>query len=144
MSRNVTAVNWLLGFLGGAAGAALGFYLFFLIARQGLYAMVLPGALVGLGCGFLSGMKSKLLGITCGVAALMLGLLIEWRFAPFAVDKSFAFFITHLQHLKPMTLILITIGALMGLWFGIGREGGVGPRRSVTAAGADDPTEEFG
>jgi hypothetical protein len=136
MSRNATTLNWLLGLIGGAAGAALGYYLFFLIAGQGLYAMVLPGALLGLGCGLFSGMKSMALGMTCGIAALLLGLIIEWRFAPFAADNSFAFFITNLQHLKPMTLILISIGALMGVWFGIGRESGVAP------AGADDLTED--
>lgn len=127
MSRNNITLNWLLGFVGGAAGAALGYYLFFLITRQGFYAMVLPGALVGLGCGFLSGMKSNALGIVCGIFALLLGLVIEWRFAPFAADKSFSFFLSHLHSLKPMTLILISIGALMGYWFGKGRDGGVGP-----------------
>jgi len=39
----------LAGILGVGAGGVLGYFAFFWIARQGLYAPMLPGGLVGLG-----------------------------------------------------------------------------------------------
>jgi hypothetical protein len=120
----------LLGMVGGIIGGAIGYYIFFYATRQGLYPMVLPGAMVGLGCGTLLGMKSNAMGIVCGLSGLFLSFFIEWQFAPFAVDRSFGYFITHLHQLRSMTLILIVIGALLGFSFGRGREGGVWLRRT--------------
>jgi hypothetical protein len=134
MPENVNPMNWLLGIAGGIVGGALGYFAFFFMARQGLYALVLPGALLGLGCGFLSGIQSKTLGIGCGLAALLLGFITEWRFFPFIDDGSFTYFITHLHKLRAMTLIMIAIGGLSGFWFGMGRAGGVGPPRSESSA----------
>ena len=48
---------------GAATGGAIGYFAFFLLASQGLYALVLPGALVGLGFGALSRRRSLLDGI---------------------------------------------------------------------------------
>ena len=134
MAANVKISNWLLGVVGGIVGSALGYFAFFLLARQGLYAMVLPGALLGLGCGFLSGINSNVLGIVCGLLALLLGFFTEWRFAPFVDDGSFTYFITHVHNLKSMTLIMIAVGGLFGFWFGKGRAGG---RRSKSVGGED-------
>jgi hypothetical protein len=78
----------------------------------------------------MSGMKSKTLGVLAGLSALLLGIVIEWQFAPFEKDRSFAFFVAHLGNLRTMTLVLITIGALLGFAFGMGREGGVWLRRT--------------
>lgn len=36
------AAGWLLGLLGAAVGGFLGYWLFFVIARQGFYGIVLP------------------------------------------------------------------------------------------------------
>ncbi len=130
MAENVTITNWLLGIVAGIIGGALGYFAFFLMARQGLYAVVLPGALLGLGCGFLSGIKSNALGVACGLLALLLGFFTEWRFAPFIDDGSFAYFITHVHNLRSMTLIMIAVGGLFGFWFGKGRAGGVWLRSS--------------
>jgi hypothetical protein len=124
-------INYLLGLIGGAIGGALGYYAFFFMVRQGLYPMVLPGALVGPGCGALLGTKSNAMGIACGVCALLLGFFIEWQFAPFVTDRSLSYFITHIHQLRSMTLILIVIGALLGFAFGRGREGGVWLRRNL-------------
>jgi hypothetical protein len=133
MRDGVTTINWLLGIIGGAIGGVLGYYAFFFMVRQALYPMVLPGALVGLGCGALLGTKSNTMGIVCGLCALMLGLFIEWQFAPFGTDRSFGYFITHIHQRRSMTHILIVVGALLGFAFGRGREGGAWLRRSKAA-----------
>ena len=134
MAENVNTTNWLLGIVGGIVGGAIGYFAFSLIASQGFYAIVLPGALLGLGCGRLSGIQSNALGVVCGLVALLLGFFTEWRFAPFIVDGSFAYFITHVHNLKSITLIMIAAGGFCGFWFGKGRAPGVGPRRSESGA----------
>lgn len=121
MNEKSTVVNWLRGIAGAIGGAVLGYFLFGWLLRQGLYAMVLPGAMLGVGCGWLSGIRSRPLGILCGVAALLLGLFCEWQYLPFVADKSLGFFLTHLLDLTPMTLIMIAAGGLCGYWFGIRR-----------------------
>lgn len=116
-------VAWLLGLGGGVAGGVLGYFLFMVIARCGFYAIVLPGALVGIGCGALSGRKSNGLGIVCAVLGLAAGIFAEWRFAPFAIDESLSFFLTHFHENGGVTLVLIAIGAVCAFYFGRGREG---------------------
>jgi hypothetical protein len=132
---SVKPTHWLFALLGGTVGGAIGYYLFFWITKQNLYPMVLPGALVGLGCGALSGTKSNAIGIVCGLSAVLLGLFIEWQFSPFRGDKSLGYFLTHVHQLKPMTLIMISLGGLFGYWFGRGREGGVWLRGSKQTSG---------
>jgi hypothetical protein len=126
----IPALNFALGIFGGIVGGAVGYFVFFFAVGQALYPMVLPGALVGLGCGAMLGMKSNVMGIVCGVSALALGLIIEWQFAPFERDPSLGFFLSHVNQLRSMTLILIVLGALLAFAFGRGREGGVWLRRS--------------
>lgn len=106
---------------GAVLGGALGHFLFMWIAQQGFYAMVLPGAALGLGAGALGRTRSITCGIISGLLAIALGIVTEWRFAPFARDGSFAFFITHVHDLRPVTLIMIGIGGLFAFWFGQGR-----------------------
>ena len=113
-----------LGAVGAIAGACMGILLFSVILRQGFYAIALPGALIGLGCGRLSGRKSLVLGAACAALALVVGLLTEWYFLPFAKDKSLLFFMSHLHERPGMTLVLILLGASFAFWFGMGREGG--------------------
>ena len=43
--------DFLPGLIGGAVGGLVGYFLVGWVSRQGFYAMILPGALVGLGCG---------------------------------------------------------------------------------------------
>ena len=54
MSTDTRSVNWPLALVGAAAGGVLGYFAFFWIARQGFYALALPGLALGLGCGLLS------------------------------------------------------------------------------------------
>ena len=115
---------WLLGLAGGVGGGVLGYLLFMWIAGQGFYAIVLPGALVGIGCGTLSRRKSTGLGIACAALGLAAGIFAEWRFAPFAADERLSYFLTHFHKNSGVTLVLIAIGAICAFYFGRGREGG--------------------
>src|SRR5258706_9239406 len=93
-----------LGVIGAVAGGAIGHFAFLWIARQGFYALALPGALAGLGCGWLGKSNSRPLAILCGLLGLALGIFSEWRFAPFMKDHSLGYFLAHLQDLRPLTL----------------------------------------
>lgn len=111
-----------LGIGGGILGGAVGYLLFFWIVEQGFYAMVLPGAMVGIACGAVSRRRCVGLGVFCGVFGVVVGLFTEWRFAPFAADHSLGYFVRHIHQLRPITLIMIAVGAALSLWLGLGRE----------------------
>ena len=138
MNASARETSWTLGLLGAAVGGALGYLAFFWIAGQGFYGLVLPGAALGFGCELLSGGKSYGLGIVCGLLALVLGLLTEWRFAPFVADGSLSYFLTHLGDLKAFTLMSLAAGGLFAFWFGRGRARLLGRRRGGAAAGENN------
>ena len=120
MNRWVGAL--LRGILGAAAGGIAGYVAFVWLAGHGLYALVLPGALLGLGCALGLQRSSNLAGILCGLAALPLGIFCEWRIAPFIADRSLAFFVTHLHQLSTVTWIMIVLGAVFAYWLGKGSD----------------------
>ncbi|MCF7975620.1 MAG: hypothetical protein K9N55_17520 [Phycisphaerae bacterium] len=130
-SEQRLCIDMLLGLAGAIAGAVLGYFLVFVIARQGFYAIALPGALLGLGCGALSGRKSVAMGIMCGVLGFAVGIYTQWRFAPFVKDESLSFYLAHLLDVNRVTQILILMGAMLAFWFGMGREGGAWIRRKI-------------
>lgn len=119
---------------GGLAGGILGHFAFLWIVRQGFYGIILPGVLAGAACGALSGRRSVGLGVWCAALGIVLGVWSEWSFAPFIRDPGLGYFLTHLDHLRPMTMILIALGGALGYWFGIGREAGACARPSAEAA----------
>src|SRR5690242_13513243 len=108
-SRQITSN--LLGLIGAVVGGVLGYYTFRWIYHQGFYGMMIPGALVGLGCGLLAQHVSPIRGVVCALAALALGLFTEWSFFPFADDRSPAFFLKNIAALSPVTLGMIAAGA---------------------------------
>ncbi|MCX6923955.1 MAG: hypothetical protein NT154_12215 [Verrucomicrobia bacterium] len=118
--------NLLVGLAGAAAGGVVGYFAFLWIARQGFYALMLPGGLAGVGAGLFVSDRSVLRGILCGVFALGLGLLAEWRFAPFIKDPGLVYFLAHLNQLQPITLLMIAGGGFLGYWLALGRERGIG------------------
>lgn len=113
-------VHWLRGLGGAALGGAAGYVLFSLLLKAGLYALVLPGALMGIGCGRLSGVRSAALGAVCGVLATAVGVFVEWRFRPFVADDSLPFFLQNLTSLSLGTLLMISAGGVLGFYFGQG------------------------
>ena len=115
-----TVLSHALGLIGAAIGGVVGFYIFRWILGQGLYAMILPGALVGAGCGALARHPSRLRGVVCGLAGLALGIYCEWRFFPFLADEGLGYFLAHLHQLKPVSILMILAGAFMGFWMGRG------------------------
>jgi hypothetical protein len=109
-----------LGLIGAAAGGFLGYFAFFWIARQGLYALLVPPALMGLVAGLCAWDRSSILAIICGIAGLALGLFTEWRFAPFIADSSLGYFITHVHQLRPLTLIMLAVGPVLSYRLALG------------------------
>lgn len=103
----------LLGLLGAIVGGIIGYFVFFWIARQGLYALALPAGLMGFAAGLCARRRSRPLAVVCGVAGLGLGLFTEWRFAPFIADGSLRYFITHIPTLKPITLLMLALGTFL-------------------------------
>jgi hypothetical protein len=102
--------------LGGAlVGGAVGYSAFFWSAQQGFYALVLPGGLLGLGAGIVQN-RSSWVAVACGLLAIALGLFTEYRFAPFAEDHSLGYFLAHVLDLRPLTLLMIGLGGLIGFW----------------------------
>lgn len=110
------AVSLALGCLGALLGGVVGWFGFFWVAKQGFYALVLPGGALGIGAGALVRHRSVPFSIVCGVAALALGIFTEWKFAPFIKDASLGYFLAHLHQLKPVTLIFIALGGFVGFW----------------------------
>ena len=88
---------------------------------HGLYMMVAPGALIGLGCGYLSGVRSLPIGVAAAIIALVFSLFLEWNFLPFRADNSLGFFLQNIADVNKMDLIMIGVGTLFGFWFGRGR-----------------------
>ena len=116
-----------LGLIGALAGGCLGYFAFFWIARQGFYALVVPPGCLGLLAGICARGRSTALAVVCGAAGLALGLYTEWRFAPFVADRSLAYFISHVQLLKPITLVMLALGAFISYRLALGRDAkGVG------------------
>jgi hypothetical protein len=122
MNAKANAAPWVFPILGAVVGGVVGYLGFFWIAGQGFYGLMLPGAGIGLGAGAVASHKSVTFGTLCGVAAILLGLLTEWRFAPFTADPSLSYFVCHLHHLQPITLIEVVVGGAFAFWLGMGRE----------------------
>jgi hypothetical protein len=113
MPVSAILVSNLLAAVGSAVGGAIGYFLFGWIASQGFYGIMIPGGLMGFGCGLLARHKSEARGIACGLAALALGLYSEWRVFPFNRDGSLDYFIKHLDDLQTLTWIMIVVGSVI-------------------------------
>ncbi len=104
-----------LALLCGLAGGVLGYFTFFWLANQGFYGMIVPGGLIGLGAALVPN-RHIAVPIVCTIAAIALGIFCEWHLAPFIMDASFSYFLTHLQDLQPATLLMMAIGAALAYW----------------------------
>ncbi len=130
-AANPSVTHLVLGVVGAIVGGCVGGVLFVLAMQQGFYMLALPGAAIGLSCGYLSKIRSLPLGIFCAVFAAGLGIWLEWSQRPFKSDDSFSYFVSHLHQLTPVTQIMWVIGVLFGFWFGMGRESGYASRATT-------------
>ncbi len=101
--------------MGAAIGGLVGYLVFKLLISQGFYGLMLPGGLLGMGAGVVKA-PTKVVSVVCGILALALGVLAEWSVLPFKTDGSLLYFVMHLHELQYVTLIMITIGAVVGFW----------------------------
>ena len=113
-----TVIRAVPSLLGAAAGGALGYLTYRWILKQGFYALMMPGALLGLGCYGLARHPSRGRGAACALAAVALGLVSEWSAFPFVADASLAYFLAHAHHLRPITLVMIAAGAFVAFLVG--------------------------
>ena len=115
MSR--TAIGWTLSLAGAAAGAFLGYVLFKWALRQGFYAMVVPGACLGMGAHLAAPTRSLTRGVVMGLAALAFGVIVDCMTnAPPFDDLRYYF--TNISRVKPMSLLMIALGGVVGFWWG--------------------------
>jgi hypothetical protein len=113
--------SFLQGLLGAVAGGVAGYYGFQWALSNGLYAMVLPGALVGLGFGLAARRFHWAYGLVAALLALGLSLFCEWSAFPFVANGSFQYFLTHVHQKGTWTLIMILVGVIMAFSLGRGR-----------------------
>lgn len=136
MNETFKIVPLIRGLCGAAVGGLIGYYVFDWILDQGFYAMVLSGALLGVGFGLASREISVINGVVSGGLALGLGLFVEWKNFPFIKDESIGYFLSHVHQLKPITLIMIGLGVFIAFMAGVGRK----PMRESHSH--DDSTED--
>ncbi len=112
-----TAMGVVLSVLGATVGVALGIAASMWLKSQGYYAMILPGALLGLGANLASPRRSQVRGVFLGIAGLLVGMLAEWRLFPVG-DRSLGFFLGHLADQPMVTKLMLGFGALFAYWWG--------------------------
>jgi hypothetical protein len=111
------------GVVGGAVGGFLGYHAFkWLILNHGLYAMVLPGALVGIGCGLASGRKAIALGVLSAIGAFLVSVLANWHVLAEPSPTFLEQITTLVEPHRRMTALLILVGVAIAFYFGIGRD----------------------
>jgi hypothetical protein len=124
--------NLVVPMLCAVAGGVIGHFAFLWIVRQGFYALALPGVLIGCAAGWSLRQRSATSAIICAFLALVAGIFSEWRVHPFIKNNSLGYFIQHLQDLRPVTIIMILLGAIFAAWFGVGRERAVASQQIAT------------
>ena len=118
MSSSSKIANLSKGLCGAAIGSVIGCLGFIWLYKNGLYAMILPGAALGAGFSFLSRTSSKTYGILCAALAIVLGLFSEWQVVQFKVDDSFLYLVTHFYELDTVDIVMIGLGGLFAFWLG--------------------------
>jgi hypothetical protein len=113
----------MLGLVGALVGGVMGFYTFGWVLEHGFLGLMIPGALLGLGCSLLARHSSIARGVFCAIAALVLSLFADWWFEPFNADASWRYYLSHVTDLGPVRLAMIGFGMLIAYW--IGKDAGI-------------------
>ena len=77
-----------LGIFGALLGAVVSFFLFQFLIRRGLYFIVLPGALVGFGCGLAARSRSFAFALIAVAIAIPATIFCEWKSDAFLCDDG--------------------------------------------------------
>jgi uncharacterized membrane protein (UPF0136 family) len=111
------------GLLGAVVGGYVGYLLFRWLLSHGFYALVVPGAVMGLVAGLAARGRSQPLALACAIAAIALAVYAEWVRAPFAKDGSLLYFVSHLHQLDGAVIkfVMIGLGGACAYWFAQGR-----------------------
>jgi hypothetical protein len=96
-------------------GGVVGYFGFLVLLNYGLYALALPGGLIGLVSGIVQ-TRSRIVPAVCALLAIVAGLFAEHRNAPFVADGGLGYFLLHIADLGPLTLVQIGAGGLIGFW----------------------------
>ncbi|MFT4637441.1 MAG: hypothetical protein ACI8T1_000750 [Verrucomicrobiales bacterium] len=107
---------------GGILGGFLGYHAFFWAYKQGFYAMILPGALIGFGASF-AYCRHLAIPIVCALGALGLGLFTQGQIT----NGSWSYFISNLAKLKTMTWVMISLGSALAFWLPFSKRGFASP-----------------
>lgn len=108
------------GAAGGLLGALAGSVIFVALVKIGLYALMIPGALTGIGGAWLSRAYSPAVGILCVVIGAAATIVCEWSQFPFIADNSLVYFLTHLHQLRMMAILLGGLGIFLSYLYGKG------------------------
>jgi hypothetical protein len=132
MSSSGRIASNLLGLVGAVLGAILGYYTFRWIYHHGFYGMMIPGALLGLGCGSLARHPSAIRGAACAAAALALGLFAEWSVS-YGGRLGLGEFFSEIAEPDLIAILMMAAGAYFAYLFGkdcaTGYVGSIGARR---------------
>jgi hypothetical protein len=109
MRRNVLALCC------ASLGGAIGYLGFRFLLTRGMYAIILPGGLLGLAAGIFRN-HSPLVAIVCALLAVTAGVLAEHSVAPFVADGSLSYLLMHVVDLQPLTQVSILVGGFIGFW----------------------------
>src|SRR5262245_42179114 len=93
-------ISNLLGGVGAVAGGAIGLLIFLKLHSRGIIAPFVPGVMVGLGASALSWHRSSWRGLFCGIAAVGLGFLADWKSRLAGPgDEGFLSYLSHANQL---------------------------------------------
>ncbi|MDF1814403.1 MAG: hypothetical protein P1V20_19515 [Verrucomicrobiales bacterium] len=105
----------IIGLIGAVIGGLAGYFITGWLARQGLYSVLVPGALIGIGSLF-GRFRNATIPIILALCAVAAVYYTEWRYFPFSKDKSLSYFISNLTSLRPLTHVMAAIGGVISFW----------------------------
>ncbi len=117
------AVSYALGVVGALIGAIVSFYLYRYTLQFGMVFMALPGALAGLGCGYLSKIRSIPLGIVAAIVSIAAAIFMRYSNWVLVDQHSFGHYLSNGIWWSSMSgKLMIGTSGLFGFWLGIGRQ----------------------
>jgi hypothetical protein len=122
MGSENSSLQLVKGIAGAIVGGAIGYGVFVMLSRFGIYAIILPGALIGIAASYGSRMYSLPLGIICAVAALPVSLLAHGHLFRFIQDDSLQYLFLNFYKLPTMELVMMLFGVFAAFYFGKGQD----------------------